>query len=111
MAHDDARAAVIGFIRAFERGDVDSLGDLLSGDFVGHVTTADGGVRDVDRSEYLEAVRAMDVRSASLRLDVPNIVDVEPGRVLAMVEVHAQRGNAVLQLQWAARIGHGGEAA
>jgi hypothetical protein len=96
MTGGDAKAAVLGFVRAFERGDVAALGEFLDDDFVGHITTADGGVRDVKRSQYLDAIRAMDVPSASLRLDVPNTVEVGPGSILLMVEVHAQRNGAVL---------------
>jgi ketosteroid isomerase-like protein len=93
---DTANSTVHRFVRAFEAGDLASLGDLLADDFVSHVTAADGGVRDLDRAHYLDAVRAMDVTSASLKLDVPTSVDVGAGRVLVMVEVHAQRGDAVL---------------
>jgi ketosteroid isomerase-like protein len=93
---DDAKAAVSGFLRAFERGDLRSLAELLTEDFVGHITSADAGIRKVDRDGYVAAVRSMDVRSANLRLEVPNIVEVEPGRVLVMVEVQAQRGPSVL---------------
>ena len=49
------------------------------------------------RDDYVESVRAMDVASANLRLDVPNIVEVEPGRILVMVVVHAERGGRSLQ--------------
>ncbi len=99
----DARAAVVAFVDAFQRADLASLEALLADDFVGHVTTADGGTRDVDRAGYVESVRAMDVATAHLRVDVTNTVEVEPGRVLVMVEVHAARGRDPAQLQWPAR--------
>jgi hypothetical protein len=38
----------------------------------------------------------MDVPTAHLRLDIPNVVEIEPGRVLVMVEVHAQRDGRTL---------------
>jgi len=38
----------------------------------------------------------MDVQTAHLRLDIPNVVEIEPGRVLVMVEVHAQRAGRTL---------------
>jgi len=38
----------------------------------------------------------MDVPTAHLRLDIPNVVEIEPGRVLVMVEVHAQRAGRTL---------------
>jgi ketosteroid isomerase-like protein len=96
MSADDAKAAVTSFLRAFEKGDLRALEGLLTEDFVGHITTADAGIRQVDRGGYVSGVRSMDVRSADLRLAVPNMVEVEPGRVLVMVEVHAQRGRSVL---------------
>jgi ketosteroid isomerase-like protein len=96
MMADGNAAVVLRFARAFEAGDLEALGDLLAPDFVGHVTTADARVRDVDRDGYLGAVGAMDVQSANLRLEVPTIVDVDPDRVLVMVVVHARRGDATL---------------
>jgi ketosteroid isomerase-like protein len=92
----DARAAVAAFMEAFGRADLDGMREVMADDFVGHVTTADGGVRDVDRDGYVESVRGMDVGTANLRLDVPNVVEVAPGRVLVMVEVHASRGGRTL---------------
>jgi hypothetical protein len=62
----------------------------------GHVATADGGTREVDRDSYVTSVRAMDVGTANLQLTVPNVVEVEPGRVLVTVEVHAARGARTL---------------
>jgi len=92
----DARATVVAFVDAFQRADLASLEALLADDFVGHVTTADGGTRDVDRAGYVDSVRAMDVGSAHLRVDVTNTVEIAPGRVLVMVEVHAARAGATL---------------
>jgi ketosteroid isomerase-like protein len=91
-----AREVVLGFLRTFARGDLRVLRESLTDDFTGHITTADGGVRDVDRDGYVESVRAMDVPTAHLQLDVPNVVEIEPGRVLVMVEVHAQRSGRTL---------------
>ncbi len=93
---DANRAVVLRFIRAFEAGDVAVLGELLAPDFVGHVTTADAGARTVDRDAYLDSVRAMDVPTANLELEVPNIVDVDAHRVLVMVVVHARRSDRTL---------------
>lgn len=92
----DARATVLAFVEAFGRGDLDALGRLLADDFVGHVTTADGDTRAADRAAYLASVEAMDVGSAGLRLHVPDIVEVEAGRVLVLVEVHAARRGRTL---------------
>jgi ketosteroid isomerase-like protein len=93
---DDPRTVVLRFVRAFESGDTAALGELLADDFVGHVTTADAGTRAVDRDGYLASVRAMDVPSANLELDVPNIVEVAADRVLVMVVVRARRGDESL---------------
>ncbi len=48
-------------------------------------------MRSAGRDDYVESFRAMDVPSANLELTVPNIVEVEPGRVLVMVVVRAER--------------------
>jgi ketosteroid isomerase-like protein len=96
MPSSEAIAVVLRMVEAFEQGDLAAFGELLAEDFTGHITTADGGVRDIDRTGYVEAVRAMDVRSANLRLDLANVVEVGPSRVLAMLVVHAARGGATL---------------
>jgi ketosteroid isomerase-like protein len=93
---DDPRTVVLRFVEAFGSGDLTALGGLLAVDFVGHVTTADAGVRAVDRDGYLASVRAMDVPSANLELEVPNIVEVGSDRVLVMVVVRAHRGGRSL---------------
>jgi ketosteroid isomerase-like protein len=92
----DVRDTLVSFIDAFGRGHLDAMRSLLAADFVGHVTTADGGVRDVDREGYVASVAAMDVPTANLRLDVPDIVEIPPGRALVMVEVHAARRGLTL---------------
>jgi ketosteroid isomerase-like protein len=79
------------FVEAFGRGDLEELRSLLADDFVGHITTADGGTREVSASEYTESVAQMDVETADLRLDLPDITRIDEGTVLAMVEVHASR--------------------
>ena len=73
-----------------------ALTALLADDFVGHVTTANGGVRDANRDEYVESMKGMDVPSANLKLFVPNMVEVERGKVLIMVTVEAERSGRSL---------------
>jgi ketosteroid isomerase-like protein len=94
--NDSPRDVALAFVRAFGSADLDALGALLADDFVGHVTTADGGVVEVDREGYVDSVRSMDVATANLRLEVPNIVEVGMDRVLVMVVVHAARGGKTL---------------
>jgi ketosteroid isomerase-like protein len=86
-----AETAFRRFVEAFGRGDLEDLRSLLADDFVGHITTADGGTREVSASEYTESVAKMDVETADLRLDLPDITRIDEGTVLAMVEVHASR--------------------
>ena len=92
----DAMSVVRRFVVAFQAGDLEAVAALLAPGFVGHVTTADGGVRSAGRDDYVESFRAMDVPSANLELTVPNLVEVEPGRVLVMVVVRAERGGRSL---------------
>lgn len=89
---DIAREIVLAFVQAAERGDVSAMGRLMSDDFVGHVTTAEGGSQKADRGQYLDSIIQMDVASAGLRLTITDTVDVEPGLVMFLVEVHAERG-------------------
>ena len=91
MATPDPMNVVRDFVDAFRAGDLDALTAVLADDFVGHVATADGGVRDADRDGYLESVKAMDVPTANLKLAVPNMIEVERGKVLIMVTVQAER--------------------
>jgi ketosteroid isomerase-like protein len=92
----DATAVVQQFVAAFQAGDLDAITALLAPGFVGHITTADGGVQSANCDEFVASVRAMDVTSADLQLTVPNIVEVEPGQVLVMVVVQAERGGRSL---------------
>jgi ketosteroid isomerase-like protein len=92
----DPMSVVRRFVDGFQAGDLEAVAAVLAPGFVGHVTTADGGVRHAGRDDYVESFRAMDVASANLQLAVPNIVEVEPGRVLVMVVVRAERGGRSL---------------
>ena len=92
----DPQSVVRRFVAAFRSGDLDTVTALLAPGFVGHITTADGGVRSANRDAFVASVRAMDVASAQLQLDVPNLVEVEPGRILVMVEVRAERSGRSL---------------
>ena len=47
-------------------------------------------------SEYIESVAQMDVGTASLRLDLPDVTRIDDDTVLAMVEVHASRHGRTL---------------
>ena len=91
-----AEAVVRRFVEAFGSGDLEGLRSLLADDFVGHVTTACGGTREVSASEYIESVAQMDVGTASLRLDLPDVTRIDDDTVLAMVEVHASRHGRTL---------------
>jgi hypothetical protein len=64
---------------------------LLADDFVGHITTADAGTREVDADSYVAGVAAMDVPTARLHLDVRDVTAVDDDTVLVMIEVHAAR--------------------
>ncbi|MEM9516695.1 MAG: nuclear transport factor 2 family protein [Actinomycetota bacterium] len=84
------------FVAAAEAGDGPTMHSLMSDDFVGYVTTADAGVRTASREEYIASIDAMDVASAGLQLDIPNVVATAPDQVLAMIEVHAARNGRTL---------------
>lgn len=96
MSDTDLLDTFAAFMRAAQAGDLEAMRTLMSESFAGYITTADGGVRRVDRDGYIASIDTMDVRSANLRMEVPNAVVVEPGRVLAMIEIRAERGGRSL---------------
>jgi len=91
MDESDPVEVTLAFVRAAQDGDLAAMRSLMADSFQGHVTTADAGVRQADREQYLASIEAMDVRSANLRLETPNVLRMDPGRVLVMVEVRAER--------------------
>ena len=87
------------FLAAFSAADFDAMRGLLAPDLVAYVTNADGGVDVVHgRDAYLARVEGMDLPAArfSVELTQPP-VETGDGRVLAMVEVHAERGGRTLE--------------
>jgi ketosteroid isomerase-like protein len=75
---------------AYGRSDLAAVGATLADDLVAYVTSSDGDVDVVEgRDRYLE--RLPDLRAASGRLDVTQVVEIDPERVLTMVEIHARR--------------------
>ncbi|TSE01845.1 nuclear transport factor 2 family protein [Skermania sp. ID1734] len=84
------------FIEAFATPDLDTMRELLDPVAQCAITNPEGGVDVVLGTEYISRVAAMDVPSANLRLDITQLTPIEPGRVMAMVEVHAERGERKL---------------
>jgi ketosteroid isomerase-like protein len=95
----DAAEVTRRFLAAFSAADFDAMRELLAPDLDAYVTNADGSVAVVSgRDAYLDRVEAMDLPGArfSVELTQPP-VEVGDGRVLAMVEVHAKRGDRTLE--------------
>ena len=87
----------IAFIKAFEKADMAQLTALMAEDAVNYVTNRKGGVDKVlGREPYLERVKAMNVATAHLRMFIPQILTIQPGKVLLMVEVKAERSPKTL---------------
>lgn len=75
---------------AYGRGDLSTVGSTLADDLVAYVTSSDGGFDVVEgRDGYIE--RLPDLRAAGGRLDVTQVVEIDPERVLTMVEIRARR--------------------
>jgi Tfp pilus assembly pilus retraction ATPase PilT len=73
------------FINAYQSQDRTQMRELLSESMQAHITTSTGGVDEVTRANaFLET------------LTLTQAVVVEPGRVLALVQVNAQRGQTTL---------------
>jgi ketosteroid isomerase-like protein len=95
----DAAAITREFLAAFSAADFDAMRALLAPDLTAYVTNAEGGEDVVEgRDAYLDRVAAMDLPAArfSVELTQPP-VDTGEGQVLAMVEVHAARGDRTLE--------------
>lgn len=87
----------IAFIKAFEQADLAKLRELMAEDVINHVTTREGTSNALKgREAYIESVKAMDIPSAKLNMSIPQILTIEPGRVLVMVEVKAERDGKTL---------------
>lgn len=87
--HQDA---VREFVAQFQAGDRDGVAALLSENVIAYITQSDGSARESrGRDAYADAVTWMDPVSANLRMNIPQILTIEPGLVMVMVEVHAAR--------------------
>ena len=80
----DAADVVRAFVDAYAQGDRARVRALVDDALEAHVTAADGGVDDTHGAEAFIA-RLPDLDGADLALTVTQAVEVEPGRVLAMV--------------------------
>jgi ketosteroid isomerase-like protein len=95
----EADETIRRFIAAFSAADFDGMRELLAPALTAYVTNVEGGVDVVEgREAYLDRVGAMDLPAArfSVELTQPP-VEVGYGQVLAMVAVHAQRGDRTLE--------------
>lgn len=94
----DAAATVQRFLTAFSAADTGAMAELLAPDLIAWVTNADGAMdRVAGRDEYLGRIAAMDLPAARFRVELTQQpVPIDADRVLAMVEVHAERGGRSL---------------
>lgn len=91
-------ATVERFIEAFSAADFAAMRELLAPDLVAYVTNSAGEEDRVEgRDAYLARIEAMDLPAARFRVELTQgPVTVAPDQVLAMVEVHAERGDRTL---------------
>jgi ketosteroid isomerase-like protein len=83
------------FFDAYGRGDLDAVRATLDDDLVSYVTNADGGADAVHGADaYVE--RLPDLRAAGGTIAVTQALEVGDGRVLAMVEIRAERDGRTL---------------
>jgi len=92
-AVDVARA----LLDAFTAADLQTMRSYLADDLRAEITNGRGGVDEVRGAEaYLGRVEAMDLASASFRVDVTQAVTVRPDLAMVMVEINAARGGRTL---------------
>lgn len=80
-----------GFLEAYGRGDLRAVREGLDDRLVAWVTTADGGADRVEGPDAYMA-RLPDLRAAGGALAVTQVVQIDPGQALAMVEIRAGDG-------------------
>ena len=69
----------------------------MADDLHAYITNREGGVDEVVGADgYLARVEAMDLPSASFRVDVTQVVEVRADLVLVMVEIRAARAGKTL---------------
>jgi ketosteroid isomerase-like protein len=84
-----------GFFEAYGRGDLGAVRAALEDDLVSYVTNAEGGADAVRGSEAYMA-RLPDLHAAGGSIAVIQALQVDDERVLAMVEIRAERGGRTL---------------
>ena len=95
MSTTDVAAELIA---AFSAADFDRMRAPLDEGVVAFITDAEGGVVEVDgREALLERIAAMDLPSASFSVELTQApVEVDPDRVMVMVEIRAARDGKTL---------------
>jgi ketosteroid isomerase-like protein len=81
------------FLAAFSAADLGGMRELLAPDLVAWVTGPEGTMERVEgREAYLGRIEAMDLPAARFRVELTQEpVPIDADRVLAMVEVQAER--------------------
>lgn len=92
-------AVVERFLAAFSAVNLEAMRALLAPELVAWVTNSGGGMDRVEgRDMYLAGLEAMDLPAASFRVELTQEpVPIDDDRVLAMIEVRAERGGRTLQ--------------
>jgi ketosteroid isomerase-like protein len=98
VSEEEAAAIATRFVEAFSAGDVEGMRAVLADDMTSYITNADGGTDRVDGADALLArIEAMDLPSANYSVELTQPpVPVPPDKVMAMVEIHAERGGRSL---------------
>lgn len=92
--HEDS---VRQFVDRFAAGDRDGVAALLSENLIAYITQADASVKaSHGRDAYADQVTWLDPVGANLQMDIPQILTIEPGLVMAMIKIQASRfGNSI----------------
>ena len=83
------------FFDAYAAGDLDAVRAALADDLVSYVTNADGGADAVHGADAYMA-RLPGLRAAGGTIAVTQALEVDDRRVLAMVEIRAERDGRAL---------------
>ncbi|MEM7171522.1 MAG: nuclear transport factor 2 family protein [Pseudomonadota bacterium] len=85
-------SVVRDLIAAFCKADLEKMSRCLAEDLQSYITAADGGVTHLNgRAAFMDNIRAMDVASVRPVVTITQILTIQPGQVMVMVEIKAKR--------------------
>ena len=92
-----AQDRVLEFIQLFSSLNFNNLELIVADDIIAHITNREGGIDRVEgKINFIQRLNAMNISDVKITITIPQIVNIKPDLVLAMVEVNAERRGKLL---------------